>query len=160
MPHVYMPSLHMPHLFSSAPKDEKCRTSWTVFEPWHTEAIKPGRDEKPLPIEYTYRSRRPHRLSVVDADKRDLRLQLFVDGKSLGITTAIELDKSVDCGTNLNMCLEQKFSAGVIEVPRGRHTVRIEWAGDGECIHIDVRLWGDVDNWILVTRFHPWYEGH
>ncbi|TFK47855.1 heme peroxidase [Heliocybe sulcata] len=134
MPHVHMPSMHIPSLhiptfFSSPPKNMAC-TSWTASDPWHVEAIKAGQDGKPVPIEYTYRSRRPHRLSVVDADKRDLRMQLFVDGESKGLTTAFDLDKTLDCGTDLAKCLNNRFSAGVLEVPPGKHKVRIEWAGE------------------------------
>ncbi|EPQ54046.1 heme peroxidase [Gloeophyllum trabeum ATCC 11539] len=129
LPRLRMPSIHMPNWFERTPQDAVCRQPLTAFDPWHAETIRPGPDGKPRPIEYTYKSRRPHRLSVVDIDKRDMQLELFVDGQSRGVTTEFTLDKAVDCGEDLRRCLQERFSAGVIEIPPGKHTVKIAWAG-------------------------------
>jgi len=103
----------------------------TVFDPYHIVTMLPGPDDKPIPIEYTYKSRKPHQLTVIDIDKRDTRLAVFIDGHARGLTRDFELDKSVDCGENWIDCLNQGFSAGVVPVPHGEHVIRIAWAGKG-----------------------------
>lgn len=43
----------------------------------------------------------------------------------------IALDRSVDCEVEWRACPNQNFSAGVVIVPPGRHTVTVAWAGEG-----------------------------
>ena len=68
---------------------------------------------------------------MIDVDKRDLRLNLWVDSQNKGLTRDFVLNKSMDCGENLSSCLKLGYSAGVIVVPPGKHTVKFEWAGKG-----------------------------
>lgn len=108
-----------------------CPQPITVFQPWDTFHFVPGPDGHPVPIEYELDHPRPHRLSVMDLDARDIRMTLFVDDVLRGITRDFELDKNVTCGEDLRSCLNQGFSAGMIVIDPGKHKVRVEWAGKG-----------------------------
>lgn len=108
-----------------------CNPPTTIFRYWDINAILRGPDGRPIPVEYTLDQRRPHRLSLVDLDSRDMQLAVFVDGVPHGQTTEFELDKSMNCGDDVRMCLGYNYSAGVFVVPPGRHTVKIAWAGKG-----------------------------
>ena len=63
-----------------------------------------------------------HQISVIDIDKRDLDLHVLV-GNLDYIPFDIDLDPAVDCR---DKCLELNFSAVVVVVPPGRHTVNVE----------------------------------
>ena len=104
----------------------------TVFDAWNVRTFVPGLDDNPVPLEYFLKDRKAHKLSIVDIDARDTRMEIHVDGVNKGLTTEIQLDKTVDCGDNLGLCLQQGFSAGVVVVPPGKHTVRIQWVGEGQ----------------------------
>jgi len=91
--------------------------------------ILPGRDDKPAPIEYTLDYQNPHRISAVDIDARDMELEIYVDGILRGLTSDFALNKSVNCGDNWKVCVAQNFSAGVVVVPPGNHTVKLAWGG-------------------------------
>ena len=62
---------------------------------------------------------------MVDLDKRDIELQMWVDNEYRG-STDVELDSNVDCGEDVTRCLDLHFGAAFVVVPPGRHTVRAE----------------------------------
>ena len=69
---------------------------------------------------------------MIDIDERDMQLSVYVDGIIRGVTTDFELDKSVSCGEDVQVCLAKNFSGGIVVVPPGRHTVKIVWCGKGK----------------------------
>lgn len=92
-----------------------------------------GRDGNPTPIEYTTpRKAKAHRISAVDIDVMDMRIAFFVDNILTGITRKIELNKTMDCGEDYNVCVTAGFSSAMVVVPPGKHNVRLEWAGNGQ----------------------------
>jgi hypothetical protein len=109
----------------------ECSTPTTVFQPYDIHTILPGPDDHPLPLEYTLDHHKAHMLSVVDIDARDMQLAVYVDEELRGLTRDFELNKTINCGEDLRMCLSDGFSAGVVVVRPGNHTVRIEWVGKG-----------------------------
>lgn len=95
--------------------------------------MRAGEDGKLIPIEYTLDLPTNHHLSFVDVDEKDMRMNLVLDGVSMGLSTEVQLNKSESCGDKYGECLDRKFSAGDVDwMPAGKHTVRIEWAGVGE----------------------------
>jgi hypothetical protein len=62
---------------------------------------------------------------VVDLDKRDIELQMWVDHEYMG-SGDVELNSNVDCGEDVTKCLDLRFGAAFVVVPPGRHTVRAE----------------------------------
>ena len=133
---LQMPSLSLPSLPHGRPRPNyeggECPDP-TVFDPWNIRAFVPGLDDNPIPLEYSLN--KAHKLSIVDIDARDTRMEIYVDGVTKGLTTEFQLDKTLDCGVDLGLCLQQGFSAGVIIVPPGKHTVRIQWVGEGQLFH-------------------------
>jgi hypothetical protein len=104
----------------------------------------PGPDGYPLPIEYTLDVEKAHKLSIVDIDAMDMQMAVYVDEELRGLTRDFELDKARNCGDDLRACGTGGFSAGVVVVAPGKHTVKIEWAGKGECWQcVDWGLNGD-----------------
>jgi hypothetical protein len=102
-----------------------------VFVPWEVNVINPRYDGSPSPVTYTLDSQRPHLVSVIDIDARDMKLEISIDGVAQGETEDFELNTSVYCGEDLASCLDQNFSTGSAVVPAGKHTVEIAWAGKG-----------------------------
>jgi len=129
------------------PSEIICNAPTTVFQRWDINTIVPGLDGQPAPIEYTLEHKKPHRLSIVDIDTRDMQLAVYVDGVMKGLTTEFDLDKSVNCGENVQTCLNQNFSGGVVVVPPGRHAVKIVWFGKGE---------NSFDFMIHIPVYVPW----
>jgi len=126
-------SLQMPSLRGrSRPNYEGgvCPDPTSVFDAWNVRAFVPGLDDNPVPLEYSFKDRKAHKLSVVDIDARDTRMEIYVDGENKGLTTEFQLDKTLDCGENVGLCLQQGFSAGVVVVPPGKHTVKVQWVGE------------------------------
>ena len=91
----------------------------------------PGPDDKPIPLISTVKHSRPSQLSVIDIDARDMRYQVFVDGVLQGLSTDFDLDKSIDCGQDVNVCIEKGFAMGTLNIPPGHHTIKVEWIGKG-----------------------------
>lgn len=117
---------------SPARDPSNCPGPHTVFDPWNVIAFVPGADGEPVPIEYTLNTKaKAHRINILDIDSRDTRMKFYIDGVSQGVTRDVEVDKEMDCGEDVASCLERGFSAGVIVVPPGKHTVKIEWFGKG-----------------------------
>lgn len=111
---------------------EGCPLPTSVINPWETFTMQVGEDGKLIPLEYTLDLPTAHRLSFVDIDTKDMRMKLWHDTTLLGLTPEVELNKSENCGEDYADCLDKKFSGGDIVLPKGKHTVRIEWAGVGE----------------------------
>lgn len=102
-----------------------------IFDAWSIGVFLPGLDGEPAPIEYLASHSRAHKISIVDIDAKDTRMIIYVDDVAMGITPDFELNKTIDCGENWQLCLQEGFSAGAIVVPSGKHKVRIEWYGKG-----------------------------
>ena len=125
-------------LFSSSPTPQtgvvsqvntQCGQPLTTVEDWHIKAFRPkwfGLFGEPTPIIYrTPRGRKAHQISVVDLDKRDIELQMWIDKEYMG-SRDVALDSTVDCGDDIGKCIELEFSSALFVVPPGRHTVRAE----------------------------------
>ncbi|TFK59933.1 hypothetical protein BDN72DRAFT_905407 [Pluteus cervinus] len=106
-----------------------CSPPTNVIQKWAVNTFFPDADGQPAPVEYTLDYKRPHRLSLVDIDHRDLMMAVHVDDVLRGQTTDFTLDKNTDCGEDLGSCLGLNYSGGVVIVPPGKHTVKIVWAG-------------------------------
>ncbi|TFK40587.1 heme peroxidase [Crucibulum laeve] len=106
-----------------------CKMPKTVFQRWSINAFVPGLNGQPSPIRYTLDHKKPHLLSLVDIDARDMQMAVLVDGVIQGLTTEFELDKSDDCGEDYNACISRNFSAGMVVIPSGKHSVQIVWHG-------------------------------
>ena len=84
------------------------------------------------PIEFAIAdSTMAHKLSVVDLDRKDMRMAVYVDDCLFGLITAMEPDPKQDCGHDMLLCLHMQFSAGVVIIPPGRHIIRIEPLNEG-----------------------------
>lgn len=94
--------------------------------------MKSGRDGRLIPLEYTLKHPTAHKLSLIDIDAKDLAVSFWVDNVSVGNTPSVVLNKTDNCGDDYGECLRRGFSAGVIVVPKGKHTVRVQWIGVGE----------------------------
>ena len=66
-----------------------------------------------------------HRVSVVDIDKRDIEIRVWVDDDDKGHRD-VDLNSTVDCGDDISKCLGLGFAAAAVVVPPGRHTVKAE----------------------------------
>ncbi|KAF7973368.1 hypothetical protein HWV62_15551 [Athelia sp. TMB] len=107
----------------------------TITKPYHkyqpfSLVPEPGSD-KPLPYKYTTKDKKPHRMTIMDADQRDMQFTIWIDDVMAGGTSDFVLDKSVDCGEVAKTCWRERFSMGIVDVPSGKHTVEIRWAGKG-----------------------------
>ncbi|KAG6856837.1 hypothetical protein H0H87_012895 [Tephrocybe sp. NHM501043] len=127
------PLSRRPILDSDIQRDNStCRTPTTLIHPYEIYAFAPGPDGvNPKPLEYNLDSPKYHRLSIVSIGNRDLRMGVYVDDTLRGMTSRIVRNSSESCGEVVNDCLAKKFSAGVVVVPPGSHTIRIEWASNG-----------------------------
>lgn len=109
-----------------------CPTPTKVLHSYEIMAFVPGADGvHPDPIEYNLSSMKPHKLSIMAIDTRDLRMGVYVDDELRGMTSRIVRNSTETCGEKFSGCLAKKFSSGVVIVPSGNHTVKIEWAGNG-----------------------------
>lgn len=133
-------------LFVSGDTLSECGTPLTVIEPWHIKSFRPrwfGIFGEPAPIIYTTSlwSRKMHQISVVDIDKRDIEMRFLVDGADHG-SRRVDLDPTVECGQDVSKCLELGFASGLVRVPPGRHTVRVEIVKREHSLLVS-RVWGD-----------------
>lgn len=105
----------------------QCGSPLTTVEDWHIKTFRPkwfGQFGEPAPIIYrTPKGHKAHQISIVDLDKRDIGLQVWVDKYDMGFRDVL-LDSTVDCGEDLAKCLELGFASVLFVVPPGRHTVR------------------------------------
>jgi len=109
--------------------DIECPGPVTIFQPWEVNTMLPGSDGKPIPIEYTLNYHKPHRVSAIDIDARDMEIEVYVDDILRGLTSDFDLNKSVNCGDDWRACRAQGFSVGAVVVPSGSHTVKLAWGG-------------------------------
>ncbi|KAF8663970.1 hypothetical protein AX14_006803 [Amanita brunnescens Koide BX004] len=118
-----------PPLATLAQTKTQCDMPLMTIENWHIRTFRPewfGLFGEPAPIIYrTPRGRKAHQISVVDLDKRDIELSLWV-GKDYTGSRDVELDSTVDCGEDIGKCLELDFASALVVVPPGRHTIRAE----------------------------------
>ncbi|KJA24877.1 hypothetical protein HYPSUDRAFT_38235 [Hypholoma sublateritium FD-334 SS-4] len=106
-----------------------CLPPLTPIQPWQIVTMKSGSDGKLIPLEYTLKHRTAHQLSLIDIDAKDLAVSFWVDNVSVGNSPSVPLNKTDNCGEDYGECLRRGFSAGVIVVPKGKHTVRVQWIG-------------------------------
>ncbi|KAF7968054.1 hypothetical protein HWV62_32073, partial [Athelia sp. TMB] len=128
-------SIRLPE-WPSSQQQTKCNGPFTTdTKPYHKYqafSFVPGRGtDKPLPYKYTTKDKKPHRMTIMDADQRDMQFTIWIDGIIAGVTSDFVLDKSVDCGEVAKTCWQKQFSMGIVDVPSGKHTVEIRWAGKG-----------------------------
>ncbi|KAF7973363.1 hypothetical protein HWV62_15541 [Athelia sp. TMB] len=126
-------SIRLPE-WPSSQQQTKCNGPFTTHtKPYHKYqafSFVPGRGtDKPLPYKYTTKDKKPHRMTIMDADQRDMQFTIWIDGIIAGVTSDFVLDKSVDCGEVARTCWQKQFSMGIVDVPSGKHTVEIRWAG-------------------------------
>jgi hypothetical protein len=62
---------------------------------------------------------------MVDLDKRDIEIELWLDDINRG-HRPIALDNTVDCGQDIRKCLDLGFASEVLLIPPGEHTFRAE----------------------------------
>lgn len=108
-----------------------CPTPTIVFQPWDINTFVLGEDGHPIPIEYTLDHPKAHKLSIVDIDTMDTQMAVYVDNELRGVTRDFEVNKTNSCGESHGACVKGGFSAGVVVVGPGRHTVKIAWIGKG-----------------------------
>ncbi|TFK64440.1 hypothetical protein BDN72DRAFT_265175 [Pluteus cervinus] len=106
-----------------------CRSPTAVIQKWAINTFLPDADGRPAPVEYTLNHHKPHRLSLIDIDHRDMMMAVHVDNVLRGQTTDFAIDTNMDCGEDIGTCLQLNFSGGVVVVPPGDHTVKITWVG-------------------------------
>ena len=103
------------------------------IKPWHNwEAVTMAAGQHGVPeLNYTSNNSTAHRLSVFDADKRDMRMAIYIDNILRGLTSDFDLDLEEDCGLNVYTCAGKNFSGGLLVVPAGKHEISIQWNGKG-----------------------------
>ena len=113
----------------------RCGSETTTVVPWQVINFTFDALGNLKPIEFTLDGdpATAHRLSVVDIDKKDVRMGVYVDDVLFGLTTAIEPDPKQECGRDPPRCLQMQFSAGVAHILPGNHVVRIEPLKLGDC---------------------------
>ncbi|TFK71019.1 hypothetical protein BDN72DRAFT_492377 [Pluteus cervinus] len=111
------------------PSELVCSLPTNIVQKWAINTFFPDANGRPAPVEYTLNYKTPHRLTLVDIDRRDMMMAVHVDGVLQGQTTDFIFDKNMDCGEDLGACLSLKYSGGVVIVPPGNHTVKIAWVG-------------------------------
>ncbi|KDR69941.1 hypothetical protein GALMADRAFT_282379 [Galerina marginata CBS 339.88] len=126
-PHTKPPPPSSPSPTSAPPA--ACLPPTTPIQSWEITSMKAGDDGRLIPLQYTLDLPTAHSLSMVDVDAKDMKMAIWLDKTLLGITADIELNKSENCGDNFGDCLNRGFSGGYVVIPKGNHTVRIEWAG-------------------------------
>ncbi len=130
-----LPQIRIAHnavsLASASPPSEGCIEPITEIHPWQIVAMKARRDGMLEPLEYTLKLRKAHRLSIIDIDAKDMSMGMYVDGVAKGDTPVKEVNKTETCN-DANDCWGKDYSSGSVVVPRGKHTVRVQWAGFGE----------------------------
>ena len=96
--------------------------------PWQVKNFTFDTLGNPKPIEFILDGdpTAAHKISVVDIDRKDVRMAIYLDNVLIGLTTAIEPDPKQDCGHDLSRCLHMGFSAGAAHILPGNHIVRIE----------------------------------
>ncbi|KAF8625294.1 hypothetical protein AX15_005459 [Amanita polypyramis BW_CC] len=106
----------------------ECGYPLKTIEDWHIRTFRPkwfGLFGDPRRIKYRTNSRKARQFSVVDLDRRDIEIRLWVDKEDRG-HNAVELDPGVNCGDDVRKCLEMGFGSALVLVPPGRHTVSAE----------------------------------
>ena len=68
--------------------------------------------------------RKAHQISVINPNKRDIELHMWVDRDYMGSDVA--LNSTVDCGGDITKCLDLDSGSALFVVPPGMHTVRAE----------------------------------
>lgn len=114
----------------------ECPEPTTVFEAWGIVNFDLGPDGVPVPIQYNTNNQKAHKVSIMDIDEKDTRMKLYIDDIYAGVTSDFEVNKTMNCGDDLRLCLQQGYSSGVIIVPPGRHEVKIEYSGKGQFINM------------------------
>lgn len=116
-------------------KQPVCKGPTTVINKWSVAAFVPRPGGGIPAFEYLLddpiASEKAHTFSIMDIDAKDTRVRFFIDDVYIADTPDFKLDKSINCGDELEVCLAKGFSTGVLVVPPGRHTVKIEYLGKG-----------------------------
>jgi hypothetical protein len=131
-------SLLLPDLFSPtltlqpvSQINTQCGRPLTTIEDWHIRTFRPkwlGLFGEPAPIIYQMPwtwGRKAHQISVMNPDKRDIELHMWVDREYIG-SGDMALNSTVDCGGDVTKCLDLDSGPALFVVPPGKHTVRAE----------------------------------
>ncbi|KAK2467667.1 hypothetical protein APHAL10511_000522 [Amanita phalloides] len=105
-----------------------CGHPLKTIQDWHVRTFRPkwfGLFGGPGTITYRTWSSKARQISVVDLDKRDIEIRMWVDREDRG-HNAVELDHTVECGEDVKKCLDSGFGAARILVPPGWHKVTAE----------------------------------
>jgi hypothetical protein len=116
------------YTFPPTTTESQCAEPVVTIEPWHIKTFRPkwfGRFGEPSPIVYKTKSPKPLRVYVVAVDKRGIEVRLRVDDIDQGYQ-AVELDQTIECGEDVDKCIELGFGYSVADVPPGKHTVKAE----------------------------------
>lgn len=111
--------------------DPVCPDPQTTWDKWGVKSMKIGQDGKPVDISYNSWLGVAHKLMILDADKKDMTFAVHIDDRLIGHSPNITVNKQDDCGINPHECYRLGFSGSEVIVPAGRHTVRVEWLGNG-----------------------------
>lgn len=111
--------------------DSACPDPQTTWDNWEVKTMRAGPHGKPLDISYSSWYGVAHKLMILDADKKDMRFAVYIDNLLIGHSPNITVNKEEDCGIDPNECCRLGFSGVGVIVPAGRHTVRVEWLGNG-----------------------------
>ena len=106
----------------------QCGLPLKLIQDWHVRTFRPrwfGLFGAPGKITYRTWSRKARQISVVDLDKRDIAINLRIDGRDQG-TTKVDLDPNISCGDNVQKCIDMGFASALVLVPAGRHKVTAE----------------------------------
>ena len=116
-------------------ESRRCGSETTTVLPWQVKNFTFDALGNLKPIEFILHgdSTTAHRLSVVDLDRKDVRMGVYVDDILFGLTTAIEPDPKQDCRHDLPRCLQMQFSAGAAHILPGNHVVRMEPLKQSDC---------------------------
>jgi len=102
-------------------------TNWKTIEEWNFKRkFRPqSGSNEPIPIRYLTEARNARRISVLDVDRRDIEIELWLDDIYKGYRD-VDLNATVDCGRDIIKCIELDFGSGAVEIPPGKHMFRAE----------------------------------
>lgn len=105
----------------------RCGGSLDAGKDWkiHTFWLSKYREPEPFVCHRTFSlEKKAHQITVVDIDKRDVEIRMWVDDQDLG-NKQVERNLSVDCGEDINKCLRLGFGSARVVVPPGEHTIKV-----------------------------------
>ena len=90
-----------------------------------------GPDNRTVPFIVTLDSPKKRRFTFVDIDQRDMQFKVSVNGKKKALSSDFVLDRRVECGDDVELCLKKGFSQASVIVSGGKKVIKVEWVGKG-----------------------------